>query len=100
MGLLPFMSVAGWDAFDAQARLRDRIMATLTELRRQYEGDPENLLVSADIYISQLTGRERLVRADEPSANLLGLMDEMTGSRILVPVEEFVRKQADFRLCN
>lgn len=71
-------------------------MATLTELRRHFACSPECQIVSPEIYIQRLTGRDQLVRADEPSANLLGLLDENTGSRILVPVEEFSRRQLGF----
>ena len=69
-------------------------MATLQELRRRFEHSPECQIVSPDVYIQRLTGREQLVRADEPAANLLGLLNESTGSRILVPVEEFVRSKS------
>ncbi|WP_437204154.1 hypothetical protein [Planctomicrobium sp. SH664] len=64
---------------------------TLAEIRTRFRTSPQCKIVSADVYISRLTGRDQLVRADEPSANLLGLLDESTGTRILVPAEEFMR---------
>lgn len=39
-----------------------------------------------------------MVRADEPSANLLGLLDRNTGNRILVPVEDFMRSRTPEQL--
>jgi hypothetical protein len=66
-------------------------MTTLSELRRTFAHSPDCEIVSPETYLQRLT--EQLVRADEPSANLLGLMDEQTGSRILVPAEAFVRRQ-------
>jgi len=69
-------------------------MATLTELRRRFELQPDCKLVSPDVYIDGLTGHQQLIRSDEPSANLLGLLDEVTGVRILVPVEDLVRRPA------
>jgi hypothetical protein len=68
-------------------------MTTLSELRRTFAHSPDCEIVSPETYLQRLTGHEQLVRADEPSANLLGLMDEQTGSRILVPAEAFVRRQ-------
>jgi len=67
--------------------------ASLAELRTRMKAAPQCQFVSPDVYIQRLTGHEQLVRADEPSANLLGLLDEATGSRILVPAEEFLRHQ-------
>lgn len=69
-------------------------MATLSELRQQLEQSPDCEIVTPEVYLERLTSHEALVRADEPSANLLGLRDESTGSRILVPVEEFRRLQS------
>jgi len=63
-------------------------MSTLSELRRHVEERPDCQLVTADIYIECLTGHQALVRSDEPSANLVGLLNETTGQRILVRVEE------------
>jgi hypothetical protein len=63
-------------------------MATLIELRRQFEDSPACQFVSPQVYIERLTGHEQLIRADEPSANLLGLLDETTGRRIFVPLED------------
>ncbi|SFI99618.1 hypothetical protein [Planctomicrobium piriforme] len=68
-------------------------MATLTELRRRFETSPDCKFVSPEIYLQRLTGRQSMVRADEPSANLLGLLDQETGNRILVPVEDFMRRR-------
>lgn len=68
-------------------------MASQFEIRQRFAEEPENRIVSAEVYISQLTGRDRLIRSDEPEANLLGLRDEDTGNRILVPAEEFARRQ-------
>ncbi|WP_437187375.1 hypothetical protein SH668x_000767 [Planctomicrobium sp. SH668] len=68
-------------------------MATLSELRRRFLQSPNSKLVSPDVYIEGLTGHRSLVRCDEPSANLLGLLDETTGGRILVPVEELARRK-------
>lgn len=65
--------------------------STLSELRTRMRAAPDCEFVTADVYIQRLTGHEQLVRADEPSANLLGLLDQVTGSRILVPAEEFLR---------
>ncbi|WP_437226597.1 hypothetical protein SH661x_004668 [Planctomicrobium sp. SH661] len=67
-------------------------MATLSELRRRFEHSPDCKLVSPDVYLERLTGHQNWVRADEPSANLVGLKDKSTGARILVPVEELSRQ--------
>ncbi len=66
-------------------------MLTLSELRRRFEAAPDCKIVSAEIYLQGLTGRQALDRWDEPSANLLGLVDRSNGKRILVPAEEFLR---------
>lgn len=66
-------------------------MATITELRRRFARLPDCRLVAADFYVEQLTGHQPLVRSDEPSANLAGLLDESTGQRIFVPIEELAR---------
>jgi len=68
-------------------------MATLYELRRHFELSPDSKLVSPEVYLQRLTGHGSLVRADEPSANLLGLRDQDTGTRILVPVEDLMRQR-------
>jgi len=69
-------------------------MSTLSELRRRVEERPDCQLVTAEIYIERLTGRQSLVRSDEPSANLVGLLNETTGQRILVPVEDLALRRA------
>lgn len=66
-------------------------MATLTELRRGFAHLPDCQLVSVDVYLERLTGHQSLIRSDEPSANLAGLLDETTGQRILVPIEDLAR---------
>lgn len=66
-------------------------MSTLSEIRRRFEHLPDCKFVSPDVYLERLTGHQQLVRSDEPSANLLGLLDESTGTRILVAVEEIAR---------
>ncbi|HWL08362.1 MAG TPA: hypothetical protein VNQ76_08160 [Planctomicrobium sp.] len=64
-------------------------MATLSELRQRFATAPDCKIVSPEIYLQRLTGRQELERADEPAANMLGLLDRQTGDRILVPLEEF-----------
>lgn len=46
-------------------------------------------------FIRHLTSHSRMVRADEPEANLIGLKDCDTGMRYVVPFPEFARFQAD-----
>lgn len=72
-------------------------MPSLTELRRQLAAEPACRIVSAAVFVERLTGHDHLVRADEPGANLLGLLDEATGARILVPLEELNRERLDGR---
>jgi hypothetical protein len=74
-------------------------MVTLTELRQQFEDSPVCQFVSPEVYIERLTGHEPLIRADEPSANLLGLLNQTTGRRIFVPVEDFLSRDG-FELAN
>ena len=68
-------------------------MPTLLEKRRRFAAKPECQFVSVDVFIERLTGHDRLIRADEPAANLLGLRDEKTGARYLIPLEEFLERQ-------
>jgi len=68
-------------------------MATLAELREQFASSPDCRIVTAEVYLKNLTSHHQLDRADVPAANLLGLQDRVTGSRILVPVEDFRRTE-------
>jgi len=68
-------------------------MATLSEMRLRFERIPGCKLVSADVYIQGLTGHQPLTRSDEPSANLVGLLNEATGDRILAAVEDVARSR-------
>lgn len=69
-------------------------MAPLSELRRRFQHAPDCKFVTAEAYIKHLTGHQALVRSDEPSANLAGLLDRSTGTRFLVPVEELAKTRA------
>lgn len=64
-------------------------MNTVSELRKMFSDTPNCKFVTAEVYMQGLTGRRKMVRSDEPGANLLGLLDSSTGRRILVPAEDF-----------
>ncbi len=68
-------------------------MATLSEMRRRFEMSPDCKIVSREVYLQGLTGRRPMDRADEPAANLLGLLDRQTGDRIFIPVEDFMQRR-------
>lgn len=70
-------------------------MSSISQLRQRFEHSIDCCIVSPDVFIDRLTCHEEWVRADEPSANLLGLLNEKTGNRILVRIEEFNRS-SDF----
>lgn len=70
-----------------------RPMSTISEIREDLESSPSCQFVSADVYIDRLTSHDAWIRADEPSANLLGLLDEKTGNRIFVRMEELTRRR-------
>jgi len=63
-------------------------MTTLNDVRREFASRADCRFVSTDVFLACLTGRSRFVRDDEPEANLLGLRDEATGRRILIPAEK------------
>ncbi len=73
-------------------------MSSITDMRRRFEAASDCKFVSPEVYLQRLTGRQSMVRADEPSANLLGLLDRNTGNRILVPVEDFMRSRTPEQL--
>ena len=66
---------------------------SISQLRRQFESCPDCRLVSLDVFIERLTCHEAWVRADEPDANLFGLLDQKTGNRIFVRMEEFAQRR-------
>ena len=62
-------------------------MTTILATRNSFQSGADCQIVSAEQFISHLTSHSHWVRADEPSANLLGLRDQITGSRVYVPLE-------------
>lgn len=75
-------------------------MASLQELRHTFEVNPNCQLISPDEFTSMMISHAHFVRADEPNANLLGLIDEQTGTRVLVRAEELERVRATTLLWN
>ncbi len=66
-------------------------MANLNELRQRFESKPRCRIVSPDVFVKMMVSHSTFVRADEPNANFLGLIDEQTGNRIFVKGEEMER---------
>lgn len=75
-------------------------MANLIEQRLQLQSQAGCRFVTADEFLGMMTSRVPFVRADEPSANLLGLLNEQTGNRILVAEEDFFRVRDAFAQLN
>ncbi len=66
-------------------------MANLSEVRQRFVSTTQSKIVSPDEFLGMMISRVSLTRADEPQARMLGLIDEETGNRILVKVEELNR---------
>jgi len=67
-------------------------MGTVVELREQFELAPNCDFVDIDNFIEKLTSHQRWERADEPAANLLGLVNSTSGNRVYIPNELFNRR--------
>lgn len=63
-------------------------MSPISELRTQLSSTSNYQFVSADVYVALLTSHGAFERDDVPAANLYGLRDQTTGTRIVIPVEE------------
>lgn len=75
-------------------------MANLIEERTQLRSQSGCRFVTPDEFLGMMTSRIAYVRADEPSANLLGLLDEKTGDRVLIAEEEFIRVRDSYAQLN
>ncbi|TWT49862.1 hypothetical protein KOR42_38140 [Thalassoglobus neptunius] len=63
-------------------------MRTFLELREFCSTRPDCKMVSAQEFIDLMMSHAEFERADEPEANLLGLIDRVTGGRVFVRAEE------------
>lgn len=63
-------------------------MASLNEIRQRVADNPQCRIVSAAEFSTMIVSRSAFSRADEPGANMLGLLDEATGCRVFVKEEE------------
>ena len=59
----------------------------LNDLRNQLRTRPGCKFVDLAEYCQLLVSRQKLVRADEPAANVRGLMDLSSGARFLIAEE-------------
>lgn len=66
-------------------------MANLTEMRTRLAVDHDCRFITADEFLGLMVSHGPIVRRDEPSLNLLGLLDESTGSRFLVREEDLAQ---------
>lgn len=88
--------IATWDERDHAIGNGHTRMTEFSERRRRYMTDPLCEMVSPREFMTMMLSHHEFTREDDPSLNLLGLKDPLTGGRVFVRAEDLERERHMF----